>query len=57
MTPPDPSDHDLLIRIDERVTKLDKCLTTHLGQHWAVTLLAFGAIVSAAFSILLRFIG
>jgi len=27
------TDHDLLVRIDERVLKLDKCLGNHLQQH------------------------
>ena len=27
------TDHDLLVRIDERVQKLDKCITEHLRDH------------------------
>ena len=27
------TDHDLLVRIDERVRKLDNCLTSHLERH------------------------
>ena len=27
------TDHDLLVRIDERVLKLDKCITEHLRDH------------------------
>jgi len=42
------SDHDLLIRIDERVKKLDRCMTNHLRHHWAVTLAAFSAAVTLA---------
>lgn len=30
------NDHDLLIRIDERVIKIDKCLSNHLKHDWAV---------------------
>jgi len=37
-----PSDHDLLIRIDERVLKLDRAMTNHLTHHWAVTLALVG---------------
>lgn len=37
------SDHDLLIRIDERTTKMDQRLANHLAHHWAITL---GAIVA-----------
>jgi len=48
------TDHDLLIRIDERVTKLDRCMTNHLRHHWAVTLLALGAVVSAVLSLLIQ---
>ena len=50
----EPSDHDLLIRIDERVTKLDRCMTNHLRHHWAVTMLALGAVVSALLSLLIQ---
>ncbi|HET6442442.1 MAG TPA: hypothetical protein VFH53_08700 [Phycisphaerae bacterium] len=47
----EPNDHDLLIRIDERVTKLDRCMTGHLAQHWGVTLAALGAMLTALASI------
>lgn len=53
---PNVNDHDLLIRIDERVQKLDRCLRGHLHQHWAVTLLALGALVSAGLSLLVGFV-
>jgi len=42
------SDHDLLIRIDERVAKLERCMTNHLKHHWAVTLAALSAAVTLA---------
>ena len=41
------SDHDLLIRIDERVLKMDRCITNHLRHHWAVTLAAVTATLTA----------
>ena len=44
------TDHDLLIRIDERVKKLDRCLVDHLKHHWAVTLCALAAVISALLS-------
>jgi len=44
------SDHDLLIRIDERVTNLHACLKDHLKHHWAVTLAAAAAVISAILS-------
>lgn len=47
----EPNDHDLLIRIDERVTKLDRCMTNHLAHHWGVTLAAVGALLTALASI------
>jgi len=43
-----PTDHDLLIRIDERVRKLDRCMSEHLHRHWTVSLAAVSAIVTAA---------
>ena len=46
----EPSDHDLLIRIDERVKKLDRCMANHLTQHWAVSLAAIGAVITAVVS-------
>jgi len=51
-----PSDHDLLIRIDERVRKLDRCMTNHLRHHWAVTMLALGAVVSAILSLVIQLV-
>ena len=44
------NDHDLLIRIDERTTKIDLCLRDHLKHHWVIftigiTILA-GLVVS-----------
>ncbi len=47
----DPSDHDLLIRIDERLLNVDLSLANHLRHHWRVTVLvltiALGAVVAA----------
>ena len=47
----DPSDHDLLIRIDERVSKLDRCMSNHLRQHWAILVAAGTAMLSALASV------
>jgi len=41
------TDHDLLIRIDERVSKLDRCMTNHLRHHWVVTTAALTALLTA----------
>ena len=47
----EPTDHDLLIRIDERVAKLDRCITNHLAHHWACTLALLGAVLTALASL------
>ena len=47
----DPTDHDLLIRIDERVRKLDRCMSNHLTHHWAFTLALLGAVLTALASL------
>ena len=43
----EPTDHDLLIRIDERLQRVENCLVNHLQHHWAVTITALGATVGA----------
>jgi hypothetical protein len=45
------TDHDLLVRIDERVQKIDKCLSNHLSHHWALTLAIATALVGAVVTI------
>lgn len=45
------TDHDLLIRIDERVGELHRCLKGHLARHWAVTTLVIAATLMAAGSL------
>ena len=49
----EPTDHDLLIRIDERVGKLDRCMTNHLAHHWAVSLAVLGAVLAAVASLVI----
>ncbi|HUX17124.1 MAG TPA: hypothetical protein VMW52_11675 [Phycisphaerae bacterium] len=56
MAPNDMSDHDLLIRIDERTEKLDMCMTNHLRHHWAVTLAAVGAVISAVVAMIVSLV-
>jgi hypothetical protein len=46
------SDHDLLIRIDERVHKLDRCMTNHLAHHWTVSVAVLGAVLTALASLI-----
>jgi len=46
----DLTDHDLLIGLNARVEALHECLKRHLAHHWAVTLLAGIAVLSAILS-------
>jgi len=46
------TDHDLLIRIDERVRKLDRCMTNHLRHHWAIMIAAVSALLMMAATLL-----
>ena len=46
-----PTDHDLLIRIDERVRKLDRSMTNHLAHHWTVSIAVLGAVLTALASL------
>ncbi len=47
------NDHDLLIRIDERIKKIDTCLSNHLRHHWAITLVLLVSILGLVTKILL----
>ena len=47
----EPTDHDLPIRIDERVQKLDRAMANHLAHHWAVTVAVLGAVLTALASL------
>jgi len=49
---PAESDHDLLIRIDERVEKVERCLTNHLHRHWELKLAVIAAALTGLLSIL-----
>ena len=49
-----PSDHDLLIRIDERVKKLDRCMSNHLKHHWVMTTAVLVAFLTALGGLLVR---
>ena len=46
----DESDHDVLIRVDCRTEKIERCLSNHLRHHWMVTM----AIVVAFLAFLAR---
>lgn len=41
------SDHDLLIRIDERTKQMAGRLDGHMRRHWAVTAAAIGALFTS----------
>ena len=49
-------DHDLLVRIDERVTKLDKSMSNHLQHHWALTLAVAGSAFAAATALVVQLV-
>lgn len=38
---------NLLIRLDERVKKIDRCLSNHLTHHFKITVLVSGTALSA----------
>lgn len=44
-------DHDLLLRIDERVQNIEECLTAHLKQHWAVLLMVITVFVGVVVTV------
>jgi len=41
------SDHDLLIRIDERLDGVEMALKNHLHHHWWITVAALAAATGA----------
>ena len=51
------TDHDLLVRLDERVNEIRITLYAHLKQHWALTLLVLGSALSAIGAVVLTFYG
>lgn len=50
------SDHDLLIRIDERVDHLHRCLKDHLKKHWVFSMAAVSGIISLVTGIIVAFV-
>lgn len=44
---------ELLGRLDERTCHLMKVMTNHLSHHWAIVLLAIGAVLSGIGSLLI----
>ncbi len=43
----DKIDHDLLICIDVKLREMKTQFENHLKHHWAITMCAFGAALSA----------
>ena len=39
------TDHDLLMRIDERLKAIEKSLSNHLKHHWAITMALLAAVL------------
>ena len=50
------TDHDLLIRIDERLIKLDTCFTNHLRHHFMVTMAMLTALLGLTMAFILMVI-
>jgi len=48
------SDHDLLIRIDERLDGVEMALKNHLHHHWWITVAALTAATGAILTALMR---
>ena len=46
------TDHDLLVRIDERQQELLRDFNNHLSHHWKITILCLGTALSAIASLL-----
>jgi hypothetical protein len=53
----DATDHDLLIRIDERLTELGRRMSRHLAHHWTVTVAVLGALLAGVGSLLISLWG
>jgi len=53
-TPQPATDHDLLIRIDERVRELDVCMRNHLTHHVRLEISILVAIVAAAIGVIVH---
>ena len=51
------TDHDLLIRIDERVDKIGHDLSNHLKHHWVLTISLTGALLSTLAALLVSLVG
>ena len=48
----EPSDHDLLIELNEKVGDLSKHFANHLAHHWAVTLVLLTSLLGLVATVL-----
>jgi hypothetical protein len=46
------SDHDILIRMDEKLDGLNTGFTNHLNHHWTITVIALSAALTGGLSLL-----
>ena len=49
--PPIPTDHDLLVRLDERVGVIIKWVEAHSGEHDRFRNLVYGSVLAAIVSL------
>jgi len=47
------SDHDLLIKLNEKIIHIETMMKNHLAHHWAVTVALIGITATAIVSTLL----
>jgi len=50
------TDHDLLIRIDERTTEMDRKMNEHLRKHWQVNFYFICSLIAAIWSTIVAFV-
>ena len=48
------NDHDLLMRIDERVCTLTKHFTNHIKHHWMVTIPLLAIVAGLVIALLVK---
>jgi len=54
--PLDKEDHDLLICIEVKLNELKGQFENHLKHHWAITICALGALLSALSALIILLI-
>ena len=48
------NDHDLLVRIDERLSNLQKGFSNHIKHHWMMTIPLFAIITGLVITLLIK---